>query len=101
MKLLSRGLFPLISTLGVLGGCGDSCQEYSDYSCKQLERAEYNVYFYYPSGSEEYLGRATGLEQCGDVAYSFAASKKLSRYQDWSYICCLKTDDSECAEKHR
>lgn len=82
-------------------GCGDECREYSDFSCKQIERASYNVYFYYPSGTEEYLGRADGLSQCGSVAHSFAASKRLQGNRDWGYVCCMRAKGSECHEKHR
>lgn len=35
----------------------DSCKAYSDYTCKQLENSSYNVYFYWPSDKEEYLGQ--------------------------------------------
>ena len=86
----------------ILNGCGDECREYSDYSCKQLEKATYNAYFYFPDGNKEYyLGVAEGLSQCGAIAHGYANSKQLSRDSGWSYICCLKTKDSECAEKHR
>ena len=80
---------------------GDSCCEYSDFTCNQLERSEYNVYFYYPSEAEEYLGVAKGLDQCGNAAHEFAASKNLIGNRDWGYICCLKAKGSECYEKHR
>jgi hypothetical protein len=64
--------------------------------------ATFNVYFWYPNNSnEQYLGTAKGLDQCGDIASSHAISKNLSRSDGWSYICCLKTSSSECAEKHR
>lgn len=90
--------------LAVIGltGCGDSCREYSAYSCDQLARANYNVYFYYPeSGSEVYLGVASGLAGCGGMARSFASSKGLGASSGWNYVCCLKTDSSDCTEKHR
>lgn len=64
--------------------------------------ATFNVYFWYPNNSnEQYLGIAKGLDQCGAVASSHANSKNLSRGDGWSYVCCLKTSSSECAEKHR
>lgn len=37
-----------------LNGCGDECKEYSNYSCKQLEKATYNAYFSFPDGNKEY-----------------------------------------------
>jgi len=84
-----------------LSGCSDECREYSDFSCREIEKASYNVYFYYPSGTEEYLGQAQGLSQCGSLAHSFASSKNLSGNREWSYICCMRAKGSECYEKHR
>jgi hypothetical protein len=85
----------------VLAGCGDTCREYSDFSCNEIENAPYNVYFYYQSGAEKYLGQAQGLSQCGAVAYDFASSRNLSSKKEWSYVCCMKAKGSECYEKHR
>ncbi len=86
----------------ILAGCGgDSCQEYSDFNCQQIEEADYNVYFYFPDSSEYYLGASDSLSQCGSMAHSYAASKDLSRNVEWSYICCMKAKGSECYEKHR
>lgn len=92
-------VFPLLFL--VLSGCSDECSDYSDFSCEEIQKATYNTYFYYPSGTEEYLGVANGLEQCGSMAHSFAASKNLSGNREWSYICCMKAKGSECYEKHR
>lgn len=64
--------------------------------------ANFNVYFWYPNNSNElYLGTAKGLDQCGTIASNHAISKNLTRSDGWSYVCCLKTSSSECAEKHR
>jgi hypothetical protein len=84
-----------------LFGCGDKCSEYSDFSCTEIDKAPYNVYFYYPSGTEEFLGQAQGLSQCGNLARSFASSKDLNSNNEWSYICCMRAKGSECYEKHR
>lgn len=67
---------------------------------RNLERSSFNVYFYYPDSREEFLGQATGLAACGSFAHSKASSLNMSRAK-WSYVCCLKTSSSECAEKHR
>lgn len=98
-----RWILATAGAMAILGlsGCGDECREYSAYTCKQLEIATYNVYFYYPAGTEEYLGVVEGLRQCGAMAYSYASSRDLSRESGWGYVCCLKTSDSACAEKHR
>jgi hypothetical protein len=84
----------------VVASCGDECSSYSSFSCKQIEAADYNVYFYFPSGDEQYLGQANGLRQCSQNAHSFAASKKLSQ-ERWGYICCMIARGSACYEKHR
>ena len=83
-----------------LSGCGDECRSYSDYSCKEIERADYNVYFYFPSDTEHFLGKASGLGQCGAIAYGYAAQKNVSS-ADWGYVCCMIARGSSCYEKHR
>ena len=97
---MQRKTFSASLLIVLLTGC-DECREYSDFSCSQIQKADYNVYFYFPNGREYYLGPAEGLNQCGDVAYSYAASKNLNNNSDWSYICCMKAKGSECYEKHR
>ena len=58
--------------------------------------------FSFPSGTEQYhLGRAKGLSQCGQIAYSYAASKNLARNDGWGYVCCMIAKGSSCYEKHR
>lgn len=90
------------AALAALTSCSDSCRDYSAYSCAQLEKATYNAYFYYPGDErEEFLGVANGLPRCAAMANSFASSKNMSRSDGWSYVCCLKTETSNCAEKHR
>lgn len=91
----------------VIQGCSfDDCRKYSDYTCEQLKRQTYNVYYYdvpKEAGEERNLfaGQVVGLEACGLAASSFASLMVDERQGDWSYVCCLKTDDSGCAEKHR
>jgi hypothetical protein len=89
-----------ITLASLVSSCGDECSSYSSFSCKQIETADYNVYFYFPSGEEQYLGRTTGLRQCGQTAHSFATSKKLTQ-ENWGYICCMIARGSDCYEKHR
>ena len=79
----------------------DSCKSYSDYTCKQLENSTYNAFFYFPDDTEYYLGTVYSLSGCGRAANRYASSKNLSRSDGWGYICCLKTSNSNCAEKHR
>ncbi len=79
----------------------DSCRSYSDYTCKELENSNYNVYFYFPDNTEYYLGVSSSLTSCNSIAVSYANKKNMSSSSGWGYICCLKTKTSECAEKHR
>jgi hypothetical protein len=98
MRLVILSCAALLS----LSGCGDECREYSKFTCKQLERAEYTVVFFFPREDKPYyLGTAAGLSACGSVAYGYAASKNLSDNRDWSYVCCLHAEGSDCYEKHR
>jgi hypothetical protein len=47
----------------------DKCREYSSFTCKQIETADYNVYFYFNKKNEDesdkrpptYLGQVKGL----------------------------------------
>lgn len=94
------GLLMALALLPI-SGCSDSCRKYSDYSCSQLEKQTYNVYVYPPSGREYLAGKHVGLEACGSAAWSYAGAHGFSRSSDWSYICCLETKSSSCAEKHR
>lgn len=85
-----------------LAGCKDECSSYSEYSCKEIQQASYNVYFYFPDSDKEYfLGVSNGLNECGSLASEYASSKGMANNTDWGYICCMKTEDSECKEKHR
>jgi predicted CoA-binding protein len=87
----------LAGTLAVVG-CGDECRSYSHYSCEQIKRADYNVYFYYPSQQERYLGQVSGLNQCQSMARNHAVNEEV---EDWGYICCMIANGSDCYEKHK
>lgn len=79
--------------IGVLvAGCGE----------ENLEKAEFNAYFYYPNSQrEEYLGLVRGLSACQASASSRAISLRMDRWVGWSYICCKKTSKSSCESKHK
>jgi len=79
----------------------DECREYSDFTCEEIQAADYNIYFSFPSGSQEYLGQTSGLGSCGDIAWGYAAEKELSANSDWGYVCCMIANGSSCYEKHR
>jgi hypothetical protein len=92
-----RGLILLLLVLPIIAvlGRGDECQK-----CAELEKAQYNVYFWFPGNDKDYyLGETTGLSTCGSVAHAYASKKDVLR-SNWSYICCLKTSSSGCEEKH-
>ena len=99
-KIIKVSILAFIAIL-FLTACGDECTEYSDFNCDEIQEATYNAYFYYPSGTEVYLGVAQGLDQCGSMAHGFASSKNLSGNNEWGYVCCMKAKGSECYEKHR
>jgi hypothetical protein len=90
----------LMAAIGLLSGCGDSCRQYSDFTCDEIEAARYNVFFYYPDQREEYIGEAVTLTSCGSVARGFASSKNMSS-ASWGYVCCMIANGSSCYEKHR
>lgn len=106
MTLLQSTVTKLLSfaaaTIALVGCQQDSCKEYSRFTCKQLEQQTFNVYYYdTPESTERLLGSAVGLQQCASVAWSAAHARKKESSDDWSYVCCLQTEDSSCAEKHR
>lgn len=67
----------------------------------RYEEMSVSVYFYFPNGNEVYLGDTIGASSCGDYAYSYAYEKDLSRYDDWSYVCCTHEAESDCYRKIR
>src|SRR5262245_33922806 len=94
-------LVALAATLTLVGcGDGDGCRSYSHYSCEQIERADYNVFFYYPSEQERYLGPASGLNECQSMARNYAIQKEVAD-EDWGYVCCMIAHGSDCYEKHK
>jgi len=74
----------------------------SQCSERNPSTATFNVYFWFPNNpDQQYLGESKGLDQCGAIASNYATSNGLGGKDSWTYICCLKTTQSECAEKHR
>ena len=64
----------------------------------QIERAEYNVNFYYPTRTARYLGKARGLNQCQDMARSYAISEEVADAM-WYYDCCMIAHASSPAHR--
>lgn len=87
-----------------LAACSsDECREYSKYTCDELEKdVNFNVLFYFPHHDDEYyLGSTKGLSACQDMAYGYADEKNLSNNANWSYVCCVQTEESDCEESHQ
>lgn len=85
----------------ILASCKDECNEYSDFNCAEIQKAEYNVFFYFPDKTEKSLGQTTGLSSCGNMAHEYAYNNHLSTNNDWGYVCCMIANGSSCYEKHR
>lgn len=68
---------------------------------RAIGSSSYNAYFYYPGGTERYLGEVQGLAGCQSQAHWWAKVEGVHGSSDWSYICCRVTKDSPCASKHR
>lgn len=103
IALKNTAFFLMLLFAPLLVSCEqDECKSYSEFTCKEIEEANYNVYFYFPDSEKEYyLGEAAGLSGCGDTASGYAETKNLTSNKDWSYICCMIAKGSSCYEKHR
>ena len=78
----------------------EPCKAGTEYTCNELENAQYNVYFYSPDKEEKYIGLARNLATAKIISVQYANSLNLSRDSGWTTTFCLKTKLSECAEKH-
>ena len=63
--------------------------------------AKYNVYFYYPTGREVYLGVADSLETGQFMAVAEADRLGFRASSGWDYILCKITRTSGCYTKHK
>lgn len=90
--LQKRAGIAVVAAGVLLAGCNE----------ENLEKAEFNAYFYYPSSQrEEYLGLVRGLSACQAAASNRALSLRMDRSVGWSYICCKKTSQSSCETKYK
>ena len=78
----------------------EPCKVGTKYTCDQLDRAKYNVYFYTPEDQEKYLGVAINLASARIMSVQYANQLGLRRDAGWQTVFCLKTTNSECEEKH-
>lgn len=96
MTVVIAGL--CLMQVGCIGNCTDPP---SEFSCKDLEEKDHNVYLTFADKNNgKLLGVTKGVAACRSMAYKYANSINLSKESGWSYICCTKTADSDCAEKH-
>ncbi|WP_055726584.1 hypothetical protein [Bosea thiooxidans] len=90
--LSKRSILAAIAAGLLLSGCSE----------ENLEKADFNAYFYYPNSQrEEYLGLVRGLSACQSAASNRAYSLRMDRSLPWSYICCKKSSKSSCESKHK
>jgi hypothetical protein len=84
-----------LSFLIVLFGCDDSKSV--------TETNTYNAYFvqFEPEETKRYVGTVTGLSSCKYIVSDYYAKRRKFIEGKWDYACCLKTKQSNCAEKHR
>ena len=82
-----------------LAGCEDQCSSFSPnkFNCDQIAKAAYNIHFSLPNETEISLGKVTGLSNCARQASEYATQHSVPR----KYYCCMITETSSCAEKHR
>jgi hypothetical protein len=104
---MRRVILVTVAVAGTLTvvACGDECGSYSHYSCEQIKRADYNVFFYYrshdyPPQQDRHLGQASGLNQCQSMARNYPIDQEIAE-ADWGYICCMIAHGSDCYEKHK
>ena len=67
------------------------------------ETNNYNAFFVYPEpdAKKAYVGTVVGLSSCKYVVSNYYTKRRKYIKGEWDYICCLKTEDHDCAEKHR
>jgi hypothetical protein len=67
------------------------------------ETNSYNSFFVFPKPDERivYVGTVKGLSSCKYAVSDYYSKRRKFVKGQWDYICCLKTADNECAEKHR
>jgi hypothetical protein len=82
-----------------LTACEDDCSTYSAnrFNCRQIENATYRLHFNLPDNTELSLGKTTGLSNCAAQASDYAKQHTVPKH----YYCCMITETSACAEKHR
>lgn len=67
------------------------------------ETNTYSAFFVHPKPDKKiiYVGTVKGLSSCKYIVSDYYSKRRKFIKGEWDYICCLKTADNECAEKHR
>lgn len=89
MKNALVSSIPLVLALATLPACGPD-----------LEKAWFNAWFQNPDGGKVLLGQAEGITRCRSLATIKAQELNIEN-QNWDYVCCLRSNTSECAEEHK
>ena len=108
--IFSIALIINLSLLGIVFSNTDKDSDISDITNSNLKFVglfdffrkdkSYNVFFYFPDNRERHLGLSKSISDCQSIAINYADQKNIID-DDWGYVCCLKTKNSECAEKHK
>lgn len=85
-----------------LTGCSGQDSDYYPYNMKGLgvwvsnNDNDSSLYAGFVDGN--YFNREEAAAACGSLAYSFAKSNHI---ENFGYVCCTVTSDSDCATKVR
>lgn len=95
-------VFALTFLIGLLGSCADQDDEFFPYKMKGFNswvyEADGETSFLAGYSEASYNSRHEGLASCAALAATAASARHLD---DWTYVCCTVTDESQCATKVR
>ena len=66
-----------------------------------LEKATFNTWFQQPSGEKVLIGQVEGISRCRELARIKAQDLNIEDNHKWGYVCCLRSNTSECAQEHK
>ncbi len=98
---MKKLILVMLSTL-TLTGCSGQDSDYYPYNMKGLgvwvtnNDNDSSLYAGFIDGN--YLHREDAAAACGALAYTFANSNHI---ENFGYVCCTVTDDSDCVTKVR
>ena len=99
VKPIARLIVPFVC---LAAGCNSHDDNYIPYRLKAMDAWVYDnrtdTNHYAGRATANYLSRDKGLSQCQSLAFSVASQMNL---QDWGYVCCTVTSESDCVTKVR